>query len=107
MPRSPRGQCRSVNPSAYAYAGSNPAPATQRKGPLMRLPIGGPSSFPVETSAPAYFRTISPQAAVDARTRPDTAVRGRWGPVSATRRPARSWMRLSMVSPNAAMSVRV
>jgi hypothetical protein len=32
--RSASGHRRSVNPSAYAYAGSNPAPATQRKGPL-------------------------------------------------------------------------
>jgi hypothetical protein len=31
----PSGQWkRTVNPSAYAYAGSNPAPATQREGPL-------------------------------------------------------------------------
>ena len=30
--RPARGQRRSVNPSAYAYAGSNPAPATEWKG---------------------------------------------------------------------------
>jgi hypothetical protein len=31
----PRGRNRrTVNPSAYAYAGSNPAPATQQEGPL-------------------------------------------------------------------------
>ena len=47
-----RGQRRSVNPSAYAYAGSNPAPATQRKGPLTSA-FAGRRPFGVVRLCPA------------------------------------------------------
>jgi hypothetical protein len=83
----PSGQWkRTVNPSLYSYAGSNPAPATGRKGPLTSTFAGrGPFVVVRGDIALAYFRTTSPQAPVDARTRSDTAGQGAWRPASATR----------------------